>query len=75
MTPADCFCLDCRGPGYEAMKLREIKNGRLAMLAFIGFASQYLATGKVIVFTLTRSPNLRSPAIFDQHTYADLLSS
>ena len=37
----------CRGPGYFAMKERELANGRLAMLAFIGFCGQYLATGKV----------------------------
>ena len=29
------------------MKERELKNGRLAMVAFLGFCGQYLATGKV----------------------------
>ena len=28
------------------MKIREIKNGRLAMVAFLGFTGQYLATSK-----------------------------
>ena len=31
----------------EQNKLKEIKNGRLAMLAFVGFVSQHAATGKV----------------------------
>ncbi|CAL5229387.1 g12702 [Coccomyxa viridis] len=35
-----------KGPGFEAMKIREIKNGRLAMVAFLGFTGQYLATSK-----------------------------
>lgn len=31
----------------EENKLKEIKNGRLAMLAFLGFVAQHAATGKV----------------------------
>eukprot|EP01025_Chloroclados_australasicus_P002560 TRINITY_DN1058_c0_g1_i10.p1 TRINITY_DN1058_c0_g1~~TRINITY_DN1058_c0_g1_i10.p1 ORF type:complete len:268 (+),score=42.23 TRINITY_DN1058_c0_g1_i10:102-806(+) len=31
---------------FEKMKLREVKNGRLAMLAMLGFFAQHAATGK-----------------------------
>ena len=31
---------------YETMRVREIKNGRLAMVAWLGFAAQAAATGK-----------------------------
>eukprot|EP01023_Acetabularia_acetabulum_P004029 TRINITY_DN11697_c0_g1_i1.p2 TRINITY_DN11697_c0_g1~~TRINITY_DN11697_c0_g1_i1.p2 ORF type:complete len:250 (-),score=71.19 TRINITY_DN11697_c0_g1_i1:351-1100(-) len=32
--------------GDDSMKVKEIANGRLAMLAFLGFIAQYYATGK-----------------------------
>jgi len=31
---------------YEEYKQKEVTNGRLAMVAFVGFASQFAATGK-----------------------------
>ena len=34
------------GPKYKTYKENEIKNGRLAMVAFLGFAAQHAATGK-----------------------------
>lgn len=34
------------GSKLENMKLKEVKNGRLAMVAFIGFIGQHAATGQ-----------------------------
>ena len=49
------------GPSGDVMKLREVKNGRLAMLATLGFAAQYAATGKDPLVNLAE--HVRNPAL------------
>eukprot|EP00877_Chromochloris_zofingiensis_P009968 jgi/Chrzof1/5224/Cz15g17110.t1_LHC7[v5.2] len=43
----------------ETLKLKEIKNGRLAMIAFLGFVAQHAATGKAPIAAL--SEHLANP--------------
>lgn len=44
---------------FEKMKLREIKNGRLAMIAFLGFVGQHYANGLSPIAALGK--HLESP--------------
>ena len=59
-------------PGeMEDMKLKEIKNGRLAMVAFMGFVLQYQQTGKGPLAGL--SEHLSNPAGYNWLTHGKCL--
>lgn len=48
----------CGKVWYMQLQENEIKNGRLAMVAFLGFVAQHAATGKVGPPTLFELPLL-----------------
>jgi hypothetical protein len=52
--------------GFEERKLKEIKNGRLAMVAFVGILGQHAATGKSPIAALTE--HLSNPWAFNFST-------
>ena len=45
LTPSS-FLFTSEVPFHQFSSVQEIKNGRLAMMAFVGFVAQYSATGK-----------------------------
>mmetsp|Transcript_46557 Transcript_46557/g.72862 ORF Transcript_46557/g.72862 Transcript_46557/m.72862 type:complete len:256 (-) Transcript_46557:62-829(-) len=49
-----------KGAGAESMKLKEVKNGRLAMIGIGGMVHHYLLTGKGPVQFLGGIPNYKS---------------
>lgn len=46
VPPLAAFFSLARSQYYERMKWGEIRNARLAMVAFLGMCCQYIATGK-----------------------------
>ena len=54
------------GPKYATYKENEIKNGRLAMTAFLGFAAQHAATGKGPIENLVDVSNMSNIGFLEE---------